>query len=56
MKKIIALILAAIMCAFCFAGCGEEDKLVCGVTIFEKMNELDADGNNADIVVYKKRK
>ena len=45
MKKIIALILAAMMCAFCFAGCADEDKLVCGVTIFEKMNELDADGN-----------
>ena len=45
MKKIIALILAAIMCAFCFAGCAEEEKLVCGVTIFENMNEQDADGN-----------
>ena len=47
MKKIIALILALVMCAVVFVGCGEKetDTLVCGVTIFEKMNEKDADGN-----------
>ena len=47
MKKILALILALVTCAFCFAACGEKDDntLVCGVTIFENMNEKDADGN-----------
>ena len=47
MKKILALTLALIMCAFCFASCGTKDDktLVCGVTIFENMNEKDADGN-----------
>ena len=47
MKKIIALILTLVMCAVVFVGCGEktEDTLVCGVTIFEKMNEKDSDGN-----------
>ena len=47
MKKILALTLALIMCAFCFASCGSKDDktLVCGVTIFENMNEKDADGN-----------
>ena len=47
MKKILALTLALVMCAFCFASCGQKnnDTLVCGVTIFENMNEKDADGN-----------
>ena len=47
MKKILALTLALIMCAFCFASCGkkEDNTLVCGVTIFEKMNEQDESGN-----------
>ena len=47
MKKILALILALVMCAFCFAACGQKknETLVCGVTIFEKMNEQDANGN-----------
>ena len=47
MKRILALTLALIMCAFCFASCGnkEDNTLVCGVTIFENMNEKDADGN-----------
>ena len=47
MKKILALTLALVMCAFCFASCGQkkDDTLVCGVTIFENMNEKDADGN-----------
>ena len=47
MKKILALTLALLMCAFCFASCGSKDDktLVCGVTIFENMNEKDADGN-----------
>ncbi|MBQ8835966.1 MAG: transporter substrate-binding domain-containing protein [Clostridia bacterium] len=47
MKKLTALLLAALMLAFCFAACGEKEDntLVCGVTIFENMNEKDADGN-----------
>lgn len=50
MKKIISLTLALIMmlgCIAVFSSCKkpEEDTLVCGVTIFEKMNEKDANGN-----------
>ncbi|MGN1095382.1 MAG: transporter substrate-binding domain-containing protein [Eubacteriales bacterium] len=49
MKKIIAFVLAAAMLSmavFAFAGCGKKkDTLVCGVTIFEKFNEKDANGN-----------
>lgn len=47
MKKILALTLALVMCVLCFASCGQKnnDTLVCGVTIFENMNEKDADGN-----------
>ena len=48
MKKIISLALALIMIAsalFMFAGCGKDNTLVCGVTIFENMNEKDANGN-----------
>lgn len=47
MKRITSLVLALIMmlgCVAMFASCGKE-KLVCGVTIFEKMNEKDANGN-----------
>ena len=49
MKKIITLALALVMCFGCiamFASCGKtEGTLVCGVTIFEKMNEKDENGN-----------
>ena len=50
MKKFISLTLALVMilgAAFCLSSCGgKEDKvLVCGVTIFEKMNEQDENGN-----------
>lgn len=49
MKKIVSLALAMTMifCSmFMFAGCGKEDNvLTCGVTIFEKMNEQDENGN-----------
>ena len=49
MKRILSLTLAVLMLlslTFAFASCGEkDDTLVCGVTIFEKMNEKDADGN-----------
>ena len=50
MKKIISLALVLVMLAsavFCFASCGQKDDntLTCGVTIFEKMNEQDENGN-----------
>ncbi len=51
MKKILSLTLAVLMLlslTFAFASCGDKDEtptLVCGVTIFENMNEKDADGN-----------
>ena len=48
MKKLISLILALVMCTgaiFALSSCGKNDTLVCGVTIFENMNEQDADGN-----------
>jgi len=45
MKKILCLALALVMCACMLVGCGKDDTLVCGVTIFENMNEKDADGN-----------
>lgn len=49
MKKFIALFLAVLMLAACFAGCSkpaeQKKTLTCGVTIFEKMNEQDANGN-----------
>ncbi len=42
MKKIIALTLALIMCAFCFASCGdkndEKDTLTIGYTLYAPMN------------------
>ncbi len=46
MKKIICLALALLMCALVFASCAKkDDTLTCGVTIFENMNEVDAEGN-----------
>ena len=48
MKKILALALACVMLlgsVMAFSSCGKDDTLVCGVTIFEKMNEKDANGN-----------
>ena len=48
MKRIISLLLAVVIactCAFTFASCGEDNTLTCGVTIFDNMNEKDADGN-----------
>ena len=53
MKKFLSLILAALMC-ISFVACTKEtsnndnsqpDTLVCGVTIFENMNEKDENGN-----------
>ena len=50
MKKLLSLTLALIMvlgAAFCFSSCGDQadNTLVCGVTIFENMNEKDENGN-----------
>ena len=48
MKKLTSLILALVMCVgaiFALSSCGNNETLVCGVTIFENMNEQDADGN-----------
>lgn len=47
MKKILSLVLVLAMLlgtVFAFSSC-KKDTLVCGVTIFENMNEKDADGN-----------
>ena len=49
MKKTLALVMSIVLIigtVFAFASCGKkDDKLVCGVTIFEKMNEKDENGN-----------
>ena len=48
MKRIIAMLLAVMLLAVCFTGCRKAEgkqTLTCGVTIFEKMNEQDANGN-----------
>jgi len=50
MKKLLAIVLAALMIVAVMAGCANntakgDNVLTCGVTIFEKMNEQDADGN-----------
>ncbi len=45
MKKIIALVLALIMCTFVFASCANnnEKKLVVGYTLYEPMNYMEGD-------------
>ncbi len=46
MKKVLSLALALIMCLFVLSACKkDDDTLVCGVTIFENMNEKDENGN-----------
>ena len=49
MKKILAIVLALVMimgAVLTMSSCSKDDKtLVCGVTIFEKMNEKDENGN-----------
>ena len=49
MKKIVSLILAAAMAAmmlFAFASCGkkDDDTLVCGVTLVDRINYKDENG------------
>lgn len=49
MKKALSLIMSIVMvlaAVFAFSACSkEDDTLVCGVTIFENMNEKDENGN-----------
>lgn len=56
MKKLTALILAVVMCALCFAGCGAKEtsdwaeiqkkgKMVIGITEYAPMNYKDESGN-----------
>ena len=48
MKKTLALIMSIVLIigtVFAFTSCGKKDTLVCGVTIFENMNEKDENGN-----------
>lgn len=47
-KKIVAALMALLMLvgtAVSLCGCKDDDTLVCGVTIFENMNEQDENGN-----------
>ena len=44
MKKWIALILAVILVAACFAGCGTKDKFVVGITDYAPMDYKDENG------------
>ena len=45
MKKMIAVLLAVLMMAACFAGCGaKKDTVVVGYTIYAPMNYLDDNG------------
>jgi len=48
MKKIISAVLVLLMAVgmtLAFSGCAQDDTLVCGVTIFDNMNEKDENGN-----------
>lgn len=48
MKKVLALTLAIMMMLAALVGCGgakDDNTLVCGVTIFDNMNEKDENGN-----------
>lgn len=44
MKKILALMLAVLMFAFCFAGCAQEKTIIVGYTIYAPMNYMDEGG------------
>ena len=46
MKKIIALVLALVLCSLALFACDKkDDTLVCGITIIPGLNEKDANGN-----------
>lgn len=45
MKKLLALFLAVIMVAACFAGCGKANTLTVGITDFAPMDYKDDNGN-----------
>ena len=48
MKKIISAIMVLLLAgcvAFGFSGCTDDNTLVCGVTLFDNMNEQDENGN-----------
>ncbi len=48
MKKILTLLIMAVMCVLCITGCQnkkDDNTFICGVTIYEKMNEKDKNGN-----------
>ena len=53
MKKLLALVLVfALLFTFCSCA-GKDNKLVCGVTIFENMNEQNEDGTwSGEEVIY----
>ncbi len=44
MKKLLAIILAALMVMTMFAGCGTQKTIVVGYTIYEPMNYMDENG------------
>ena len=44
MKKLLAIILAALMMVACFAGCSKQETIVVGYTIYDPMNYLDENG------------
>ncbi|MBO5725753.1 MAG: transporter substrate-binding domain-containing protein [Clostridia bacterium] len=44
MKKLLAILLAALMMVACFAGCSKQETIVVGYTIYDPMNYLDENG------------
>ncbi len=44
MKKLIALLTAALLLVTCLAGCGAKAPVIVGYTLYEPMNYLDAEG------------
>ena len=47
MKKLMAIVMAALMIMTCMVGCGKEEEktVVVGYTIYEPMNYEDENGN-----------
>jgi len=44
MKKLLSLLIVAVMLVTCFAGCGSAETIVVGYTIYKPMNYLDESG------------